>query len=475
MVRKLSYTFLLLLLLIGSFLAGSWFNRREDLKIDQSSAKSPTVNVALKADIDADTVNSSLPPGTVNLSPEKQQLIGVQVTTVEKAPWSSTLRALGRVAPDEARLYRINAATDGWVKKMLPAATDSFVQKDELLATFYAPEFFSAMKAYLYGLRSLDRFQKSGKETREQLELTDANIENYRNALRNLGMTDHQLDEIMRSRQGGDQVEIRAPAAGFIQIRNLTLGERFQRGTELYRIADLSKVWIVVDTYETEASSFKPGMPVRVSSPNLKKTFSARVAQVHPRFDPASRTLQVRLEADNPELLLKPGMFVDVELRIALSPAITVPADAILDSGLRKTVFVDQGNGRFEPREVETGRRLGNRVEIVQGLKPGEQIVISGNFLIDSESKLEMAASGMRRTLSKDPVCGMEIVPKKAEKEGRKTSYRGKTYYFDSDECKQQFERDPKRYAEKPAEGDSPAQRHPAPRVLKQNKGHDHS
>ena len=202
-----------------------------------------------------------LATGRHKRDPEKQQLIGVKVARVEKASGSHTLRALGRVVPDETRIYRINAATDGWVKKMLPVTTDSLVQKDELLATFYAPEFFSAMKAYLYGLRSLDRFQKSGKETKEQLDLTDANIENYRNALRNLGMTEHQLDEIMRTRQGGEHVEIRAPAAGFILTRNLTQGERFERGNELYRIADLSKVWILVDIFENEASSFSPGYP----------------------------------------------------------------------------------------------------------------------------------------------------------------------------------------------------------------------
>jgi RND family efflux transporter MFP subunit len=357
---------------------------------------------------------------------------------------------LGRVVPDETRIYRINAATDGWVKKMLPITTGSLVQENELLATFYAPEFFSAMKAYLYGLRSLDRFQKSGKETKEQLDLTDANIENYRNALRNLGMTEHQLDEIMRTRQGGEHVEIRAPAAGFILTRNLTLGERFQRGTELYRIADLSKVWIVVDTYETEASSFKPGLPARVFAPNLKKTFSARVAQVPPRFDPTSRTLQVRLEADNPGLLLRPDMFVDVELPVNLPPAITVPADAVLDSGLKKTVFVDQGNGLFEPREVETGWRVGNRVEIVKGLKPGERIVISGNFMIDSESRLELAASGMVGTLGKDPVCGVDVSISKAEKTGRKIKYRDVIYYFCSDECKGKFDKNPERYVKKP-------------------------
>jgi YHS domain-containing protein len=139
-------------------------------------------------------------------------------------------------------------------------------------------------------------------------------------------------------------------------------------------------------------------------------------------------------------------MFVDLELPIQLPSAIAIPADAILDSGLKKTVFVDHGNGVFEPREVETGWRMGDRVEIVNGLKPGERIVISGNFLIDSESRLELASSGMQGTLSKDPVCGVEVSLKKAEKAGLKTSHGGKTYYFDSDECKQQFDKNPQQY-----------------------------
>jgi YHS domain-containing protein len=142
-------------------------------------------------------------------------------------------------------------------------------------------------------------------------------------------------------------------------------------------------------------------------------------------------------------------MFVDIELPIQFPPAITVPADAILDSGLKKTVFVDRGNGFFEPREVEIGWRLGNRVEITKGLKLGERIVVSGNFMIDSESRLEMAAAGMYGTLSKDPVCGADVSINKAEKTGRKSTYQGKTYYFSSDECKEKFEKNPERYVKK--------------------------
>jgi YHS domain-containing protein len=173
------------------------------------------------------------------------------------------------------------------------------------------------------------------------------------------------------------------------------------------------------------------------------------VSTVLPQFDANSRTLKVRLELDNPGYTLRPDMFVDVQFPVTLPSALTVPADAVLDSGLKKTVFVDQGNGIFEPREVETGWRFGNRVEIIKGLKPGERIVISGNFLIDSESRLEMAAAGMYGTTSKDPVCGVDVSINKAEKTGRKSNYQGKTYYFSSDECKEKFDKNPQDYMKK--------------------------
>jgi Cu(I)/Ag(I) efflux system membrane fusion protein len=164
----------------------------------------------------------------------------------------------------------------------------------------------------------------------------------------------------------------------------------------------------------------------------------------------------MRLEADNPEYVLRPDMFVDVEFLITLPPALIVPADAVLDSGLKKTVFVERGNGFFEPREVETGWRFGNRMEITKGLKRGERIALSGTFLIDSESRLELAASGMAGTMSKDPVCGADVSMNKADKDGRKSSYREKTYYFTSRECKEQFDKTPDRYADGPAGESSP-------------------
>jgi multidrug efflux pump subunit AcrA (membrane-fusion protein)/YHS domain-containing protein len=382
----------------------------------------------------------------VKISSEKQQAIGVQVGPVERKPFTYTLRVLGRVAADETKTYRLNSAADGWIRDISSATSGTFVQKDQLLASYYSRDLLAAVQVYLGAVIASDRFPESGKEPPGQSALYRANLQLAMNGLRSLGMGDSQIEEMRRTRQIAEYIIVRSPTAGFVLARNVTPGQWFDRGTELYRIADLSRVWIFADIYENEGRYFRPGMKVKVSLPNQDKAFQARVSDVLPQFDPNTRTLKLRLEAENPNYFMRPDMFVDVELPIQLPSAITVPVDAVLDSGLKKTIFVDQGNGIFEPREVETGWRVGGRVEIVKGLEPGERIVVSGNFLIDSESKLEMAAAGMQGTLSKDPVCGLEVSQKRAEKAGRKISYRGKTYYFCSEECKQRFEKNPEHY-----------------------------
>jgi RND family efflux transporter MFP subunit len=457
---------LLLFLVTVSFFAGNWYQKTRIIGSGTQGVRKvlyyvDPMNPGIKYDkpgvapcgmplepvyAGGSPAPSGMPAGTVNVSAEQQQLTGVKIATAEKAPYGHTMRVLGRVVIDETRIYRINSATDGWVKRVLPVTTGSLVGKDELLATFYSPEFFPAIRAYLYGLRSLERFESSGKETQGQIELTNATNDNYRISLTNLGMSDHQLDEIMRTHQGTDQIEIRAPETGFVIARNLSLGQRFEKGTELYRIADMSHVWVLADIFENESEYFRPGLIARVILPTQKKSFRARVSNTLPQFDANSRTLKIRLEVDNPGFLLKPDMFVDVELPVTHSPAITVPVDAVLYSGLKKTVYIDLGNGFFEPRNVDTGWRFGNRVEIVKGLVPGERIVVSGNFLIDSESRMRATTAGMQGTLHQCPVCGMDVDEAKADSAGRVSEYQGRKYYFCSDICKQRFGRNPEHY-----------------------------
>jgi RND family efflux transporter MFP subunit len=394
---------------------------------------------------------SSMPPGTVKITPEKQQLIGVQVGVVEEKPVTQTIRLLGRVVTDETRVYIINATIDGWMTKVLPYSNGSLVKKHQVLASFFSPEFLSAEQALIFALGSKDRVQAGGSETPAQqsrLDQFNINLRQYTDTLRNLGMGEVQIKEMIRTRKYMENIDIISPADGFITARNVSEGQRFDKGTELYRIADLSRVWILADLFENEAEliKIKPGARVTISLPYQNKTLQATVSNIIPQFDTVSRTMKVRLEADNPGFALKPEMFVDVEFPVTLPPTMMIPVDAILDSGLKKTVFVDRGNGFFEPRDIESGWRIGGKAAIVKGLMAGERIVISGTFLVDSESRMKLAAAGIFGITVKDPVCGMVVNEDKAEAAGLKKEFRGQVYYFCAEVCLKQFSQNPDRY-----------------------------
>jgi len=481
-MRKIIYAVCLMLLLVLAFLAGKWQTSRNPAK-DASAGRlilyyvdpmNPT-NTSDKPGIApcgmkmepvyADEKSpvqgpagtpASMTPGTVKISTDKQQIIGVRTATVERGAVNHGIRTIGRVVPDEKRVYRLVAGTDGWIRETYNNDTGTLVKKGERLAAFYSPQFRAAQLSYLslYGVGD-DRSNPAARQALAPSQQASISVQTYIDALESLGMSKEQINELASTKQLTDKVYIISPTTGFILSRDVSPGQRFDKGAEWYRIADLSKVWVLADLFGNEAEFFKPGMKVKVTLPNQKKTFYATVSTVLPQFDAASRTLKVRLELDNPGYILRPDMFVDVEFPVTLPPALTVPSDAVLDSGLKKTVFVDHGNGFFEPRQVETGWRFGDRVEITKGLMPREQIVVSGNFLIDSESRMKMAAARMQGATKqpgqrvKDPVCGMEVDPKSSKGAGLFTEHDGKSYYFCMPECKQEFVKNPSRYGEK--------------------------
>jgi membrane fusion protein, copper/silver efflux system len=408
-----------------------------------------------------------LPPGTVQVSAEQQQLVGVKLGKVERTSSSQNLRLLGRVVPDELRTYVINATIDGWITGIGGSTTGSIVKKNEVLATFYSSEFLSAGQALIYALNSMDRSMNTtpsaNQAQKDQMQQFNVSLKQYRDALRNLGMGELQIQKMIETRKYMENVDITSPGSGLIVARNVSAGQRFERGKELYRIADLSRVWVLVDTYGLESEQMKPGARLKVSLPNRNKTFLGRVSSVPPVFDPASRTLKVRLEVDNPDYLLRPDMFVDVDLPNRLPDMLAVPSEALLDSGLKKTVFVERAPGSFEPREVETGRSFAGRVEIISGLREGERIAISGTFLLDSESRMKTAAAGISSVARQDPVCGMYVDEAKARAAGRLVERGGTTNFFCSEECRQKFLKLP---------ASKTAQAAPAPAAAAK-KGHD--
>jgi RND family efflux transporter MFP subunit len=400
---------------------------------------------------------STLPAGTVHVNDARQQLIGIRVAAVVKEAAHGWLRTTGRVAPDENRLYRINASTEMWIRKINAPTTGAPVRKDEPLCAFYTTNFLTAAQSYLYILNAVDQLRAAKQDGSAQAASNNVQLRQAIELLQNLGVSDAQIIEMAQTRQASALVDVRSPTDGYILARNITLGQWAGPGTELYQIADLSRIWILADLHESEARATSPGMPVRVFAPNLKLTFNARVSDVPAVFDAVTRLMRLRLEAENPRRALWPGMFVDVEFPIELSATVSVPSDAILDTGLRKTVFVAHDGGYFEPRPVETGWRFGDRVQVTRGLQPGERIVVAGNFLLDSESRMRTAAAGIQAP-AKDPVCGMEVDRIKAKAAGRTSPYQGATYYFCSDQCKRKFDSNPGAYTGRPASSSQEAQ-----------------
>src|SRR5215475_2367621 len=412
-MNKWAQSIIAVVLAAGFFLTGAWYNQRATVKAGVHEGRrvlyyqdpmhpayksdepgiAPDCGMRLEpvyADSESESGDGRSSPstGSVHITAEQQRTIGLETETVTPAAGVHTLRVLGRVALDETRIYPLAAAADGWVRKAGPIVTGSIVQKDEVLATFYNRGFLTAQQSYLFALGTMDRF-KERENSEEQLNATRGQIRASEENLESLGMSETQLREVARTRKTATDIEFRSPVAGLVLDRKAYSGLRFDRGSELFRIADIGHIWILADVFENDARLVRAARSATVRYQD--REIPVRISNTLSQFDPASRALKVRLEADNPGFLLRPDMFVDVEFQVTLPQAIAVPVDAVIDSGLRKTVYVATADGGFAPRAVETGWRMGDTVQITKGLAPGERIVVAGNFLLDSESRLHSA------------------------------------------------------------------------------------
>ncbi len=337
---------------------------------------------------------STFAPGTVQISPEKQQLIGVQYGVAEVTGGARTLRALGKVTYDETRISHVHTRVEGWIERVFVDFTGQLVRQGQPLLTIYSPELLASQRELLLAAKARETMKKSPLAS--AIDQSEALFQAARRRLEHWDLSADQIEQVLKTGEPIRTVTLYAPTGGYVLERKAFAHQKVTPESDLYTVADLSRVWIMADVFESEAAMVRPGQPARVTlSYYPGRSFSAPVTYVQPQVDPMSRTLKVRLEADNPGGILKPDMYVDVDFRLALPSRLTVPAEAVLDAGERKTVFVDRGNGYFEPRQVETGDRLDGRVVILKGLAAGERVVTSGNFLIDSESQLKAAAAGM--------------------------------------------------------------------------------
>jgi Cu(I)/Ag(I) efflux system membrane fusion protein len=348
----------------------------------------PDCGMKLEPVYEGDPAADPTKAGLLNVSAEKQQLIGVQYGTVELASSSASFQAVGKVTQDETRVVRIHPKVEGWIEQVHADFTGALVAKGQPLLTIYSPEMLATQQEYLLALQAREILK--GSPLQEAGENSNSLIRASRMRLELWDFGRAQVDELERTRNPQRAITLFSPAGGYIIARNAFPGQKVTPDTELYALVDLSRIWILADVFESDASNARVGQSAVIGLPYQSgKGLVARVSYIQPQVDPATRTLKVRLEAPNPGLQFKPDMFVEVQFQLISQRKISVPAEAVLDAGIRKTVFVDRGDGYLEPRQVETGERMGDRIEILKGLKPGERIVTSGNFLIDSESQLK--------------------------------------------------------------------------------------
>jgi Cu(I)/Ag(I) efflux system membrane fusion protein len=346
----------------------------------------------------------SLPSGTVRIEDSMQKLLGIRVASVTTGNAARELHVIGRVVPEDTRVYRINVGVDGFIRETYDDAPGTLVKKDQKLAIFYSPDFLSVASGFLAATERLPG--TGGGDGSRTVPFPGAlskqgtgSIQGYSDRLLNLGMSDAQIKRIAASRALPTDIDIVAPADGFILSRNISAGQHFEHGMEFYRVADLGQVWVVAEVDEQEAAYLHPGGAATIGLSG--RELHGKIAASLPQSEPGGGTVKLRLEVENPGFVMRPDLVVDVKLPIRLPSGITVPVDALVDSGARARVYVERSEGVFEPREVETGWRSDERVEILRGIRPGERVVVAATFLVDSESRLKAPTSTVVREESK--------------------------------------------------------------------------
>ncbi len=323
----------------------------------------------------------------VDIDHERQQLIGLKTVKVAEGLVGGEIRTTARLAIDETRVRKVNVKVEGFVDRLYVDFVGMPVAKGQPLFSLYSPDFVSAQTEYLLAVKtrkalSEGSLQQSGDDllasAKRRLALWDVPEE----AMANLEKTGKAQRDIV----------LRSPVSGVVTAKNVVQGSRITPADIPFEITDLSHIWALADVYETELGRVKVGLSATLTLPAFPgRTFTGRVVFVDPILDPKTRTAKVRLDLPNPKGDLKPDMFGEALVHGPSHKGILVPLDAVIDTGTQKVAFVALGDGRFEPREITTGIRVGEQVEVLSGLQPGEEIVTRANFLVDSESRLKAA------------------------------------------------------------------------------------
>ncbi len=318
---------------------------------------------------------------------ERQQQIGVTYALVERGPLQHTIRAVGMVEPDSTRRWSFVARVAGYIEKLFVTSPGEIVEKDVPLLSIYSPDLLTTERELvsLFKMRDTAR-AKEARETAQRL------IDAARSRLEQWNVTPDQIAELEKSRRPSEFLILRSPFRGIVEQVSAQQGASVKPGDRLVDVADLSVVWVWAEFYENELRMLEQGQTLALTTSSYSgESFEGKIAVINPFIDPAKRTAKVRIEIPNPELKLRPGMFVNAELAMAMGEGLTIPVSAVMPTGRRNIVFVDKGDGKLEPRLVELGAKYGESYEVQAGLAEGERVVSSANFLIDAEAKVQGA------------------------------------------------------------------------------------
>lgn len=355
--------------------------------VPQSNPQQTMPAAAESASPPAEGSEPNLSP--VQLSPQRLQSIGVKFAEVTRQPVRDEIRATGNVEVNEKRLAYVQTRFPGWIQKVFADATYQYVRKGQPLFTIYSQDLVSTEQEFLLAAKNRQTLAQSqaGHAANEADWLLDAAIQR----LRQWNVSDSEIARLEKTGEVEREITFSSPVSGYITERNALPNQFVQPETKLYTIADLSQIWVYAQVFQSDVGRLKTGDPATVTVDAYPRAFRGRVQQILPQVDAATRTVRVRLVFENPGLLLKPGMYVNVALTVPLGTQLVIPASGVLQSGTRQVAFVDHGNGNLEPRPIETGLRVGDNVVVLKGLHAGERVVSSANFLVDSEAQLQAA------------------------------------------------------------------------------------
>src|SRR5712691_8707383 len=379
-------------LALAGFAAGVWWNARRAATAQHPAGSAP--NVAAQP-VQSSTSGSAPPPtetphAPVQLSAERLQSIGVKFGVVERKPVQDEIRATGTVAIDETRLSYVQTRFSGYIQKVFADATYKYVHKGQPLFTIYSPELAAAEREYLVAKQNAQGLSQS--TVPGVAAGIAALVEASTDRLKRWNLPQREIARLQTSGQVQEELEIDSPVSGYITERNVLPNLTVQPETRLYTIADLSTVWVLAQVFQNDLGRIKVGEPAALTVDSYAgRTLRGRVDFIYPDVDMTTRTARVRLVFSNPNLTLTPGMYVNIVLHMPLGKQLVIPVSGVLQSGARQIVFVDRGAGYLEPRDVQLGPQAGNQYIVLKGLKLGERIVTSANFLVDSESQLQAA------------------------------------------------------------------------------------